>query len=212
MSTFRFEELTCPFCGKTFSAKVVMSYSTNGSFRSLDGDPHVPEIFDMVHLCPHCGYAFSDPKAEIDAYTRMIVRSENYQKIFQAEEVPSTARKLLLSAFMAEQKEERGKAAMQYLHACWYFRDNNLPGKGEALEKTIGALERYLEANVDKNAAMTLVDLLRQKGAFDEAFETVNSLGKFLKGEETLLKVAAFEWRQIIAGDSKPHVLGEVGA
>lgn len=210
MSVFRNEELICPVCGQTFSAKVIMSYSVNGNFRSLDGDPHVPELFDMVCLCPHCGYAFTDPKEEADAYTRTIVHSENYQKVFQAEDVPETARKLLLAGYLAEQKGDAGKASVQYLHAYWFFRNNGLAGIEEARDKAIEGMEKYLESKADKHAAMVLVDLLRQKGAFEAALDAVNSLGKYLKGDENLLKAGALEWKLIMAGDAKEHMFGEV--
>lgn len=210
MSVFRNEEITCPLCGKTFSTTVVMSYSVNGSFRSLDGDPHEPLLFDTVHLCPHCGYAFTDAKEEPDAFTRMLVRGENYRTVFEAENLPDTAKKLLLLGYLAEQKGDAGTASVQYLHAYWYFRDNDLPEKEEAREKAIEGMMRYLETKPDKNAAMVLVDLLRQKGDFKEAFEAVNTLGEHLRDDENLLKTAAFEWRLIMAKDAKEHVFQEV--
>ena len=212
MSVFRHEEMVCPLCGKTFSTAVVMSYSVNGSLRSLDGDPHEPVLFDTVHLCPYCGYAFSDQKEEPDAFTPMLVRGENYRTVFEAEDLPDTAKKLLLRSFLAEQKGDLKEAGNRYLQAYWYFRDNDLPEKEEAREKAIEAMERYLEANADLESAMVLVDLLRQKGAFDEALETVNSLGKYLRGEEVLLKVAAFEWKLIMAENSKNAIFEEIGA
>ena len=212
MSVFRFEETTCPLCGKSFSAAVVMSYSIHGSTRSLDGDPHEPILYDAVHLCPHCGYAFSDPKAEPDAYTRMLVHSENYQTILQSEDLPETAKKLLLCGYLAEQKGDTGKASVQYLHAYWYFRDNDLPETDKARDKAIEAMERYLEGKADLNAALVFVDLLRQKGDFKEALDSLNTLGGFLRRENDLLDVAAFEWKLIMAQDSKNHIQAEVRA
>ena len=210
MSTFRNEELKCPLCGETFSAAVVMSFSIVGESRSLDGDPYEPLLFETVHLCPHCGYVFLDANSEPDANTRRLVRSENYQKILQAEDCDETARKLLLLAYLAEQKGDAATASVQYLHAYWVFRDKDLPGKEEALDKAVEAMEHYLEGHADRNAALVLVDLYRQKGSFEEALETLNSLGKYLRGNDNLLKTAAFEWRLIMAEDSKVHLVGEV--
>ena len=107
-------------------------------------------------------------------------------------------------------EEETAEAAVQYLRAYWCFRNNGLSGLHEARDKAIEAMERYLEDNVDKNAALALIDLLRQKGAFDEALETVNSLGKYLRGEENLLKIAAFEWRLIMEEDQESHLMMEM--
>ena len=212
MSMIHHEEMTCPLCGKAFSATVVMSYSVNGAFRSLDGDPHEPVLYNAVHLCPHCGYVFTDPKKEPDFYTRMLVQGEDYQTVLQAESLPDTARKLLLLGYLSEQKGDAGTASAQYLHAYWYFRDNDLPEKEEARDKAIEGMKKYLETKGDLNAAMVLVDLLRQKGEFEEALDAVNSLGKYAQGDETLLKTAAFEWRLIMAGDSNVHVFHEVEA
>ena len=210
MSLFRNEEITCPLCGKTFSSVVVSSFQVDGSLRGLDGDPHEPLIYDLLHLCPHCGYVFTDQKKEPDPFTKMLAQSENYQVILHAEDCPDPARKSLLKGYLAEQKEETEEAAVQYLRAYWCFRNNGLSGLHEARDKAIEAMERYLEDNVDKNAALALIDLLRQKGAFDEALETVNSLGKYLRGEENLLKIAAFEWRLIMEEDQESHLMMEM--
>ena len=210
MSVIRQEEMTCPLCGKTFSATVVVSYQVNGSQRSLDGDPHEPLLYNMVHFCPHCGYVFTDAAEEPDDRTRELVMGEPYQKALQIENYPEIPRKLLLLGYLSGQKGDVSTASAQYLRAYWYFRDNGHPKTAEALDRAIEGIKRHIEAKADLNAAMVLVDLLRQKGDFDQALEAVNSLGQYLRGNENLLKTAAFEWKLIMAGDPSVHTFGEV--
>lgn len=87
-------------CGETYEANILMGYTSN--CRDMDTNPNCPAVYDLVTVCPECGYATSDPGRPIDDRIRALVASHDYQAIFN-EEYDDIYKKHLLAAFLSEE-------------------------------------------------------------------------------------------------------------
>ena len=219
MATYREQEVRCPICGDALTLRTVSSYTSYGEFRELDGNTHSPEEYETVSLCPHCGYVSSDFSNRLDPRVPGILKSEAYQAAFGNEMVPENARKAYLAGLLEEGKDDPGSAGIWYLRAYWSLRDGETPEenaetvkafKESASDKALEMLVNHIQRDADRNAAMVMVDLLRQRGEFDAAKEAVQALEKHLDKDVNMIRVAAFERGLIAAGDVRPHRLSEV--
>ena len=212
MATYLTKQARCPICGKEFTVQIPGSYTIYGEMRELDGNTHTPEVYEMVSRCPLCGYVCGDFDERLDWRVPETLKSEEYQRILKDENIPENGKKAYLAALLAEKKEDPHTAGIWYLRAYWAVRgaEGQERFSEEARDKAIGMIQESLKKEPDLNAAMVLVDLLRQKGEFGEAREAVVALEKFLGNDLNLVKVAAFERGLIAAGDDRPHLLSEV--
>ena len=122
MSRYAGKKVKCKCCGKQYDARFLQSYYSD-SPMGLDTNPHMPEIYDGVILCPHCGYATDDVMQSVDSEVRNFVESSEYQKIFTDKDFDEILKKLLLSAQTEEMKKDFRKAAYQYLEAFWRAKE-----------------------------------------------------------------------------------------
>lgn len=210
MSRYAGKKVKCKCCGKQYDARFLQSYYSD-SPMGLDTNPHMPEIYDSVILCPHCGYATDDVTQSVDSEVRNFVESSEYQKMFTDKDFDENLKKLLLSAQTEEMKKDFRKAAYQYLEAFWRAKEIDNEQSCKIAGQAVDNFSKYLEETKDLDAAMILVDLLRQTRNFKEAAETAESLAGFIpKDGKFIQSVLAYEEKLIAERDSDAHNVSEV--
>ena len=210
MSSYVNRHLTCMCCGKPFEARLLKGFLSTE--MGLDTCPHEPAAYDKIVMCPHCGYATSEPYTKADPAAAAIIESNVYKAIMENTAYDETVTKLLLAAHIDEKTGKLRKATDDYAYAFWSLREQDAPQTAWAGGKLVTALEKYLNENQDVERAMMLVDIQRQLGRFDDARETLGFLEGFIQDNELLLKVAELERKLIGYGDSTPHMMSEVKA
>ena len=210
MSRYARKKVKCKCCGKQYDARFLQGYYDSRPM-DLDTNPHAPEVYDSTILCPHCGYATDDVMRNVDAEVRHFVESLEYQKTFADKDLDETLKKLLLSAQTEEIKKDFRKVAYQYLEAFWRAKETENEQSCEIAGQAIDNFSKYLEEAKDLDAAMILIDLLRQTQRFEEAAETAGSLAGFIpKEEEFIRRILSYEEKLIADRDSAAHNVSEV--
>lgn len=210
MSRYAGKKVKCKCCGKQYDARFLQSYYSD-SPMGLDTNPHMPEIYDSVILCPHCGYATDDVMQSVDSEVRNFVESSEYQKMFTDKDFDEILKKLLLSAQTEEMKKDFRKAAYQYLEAFWRAKEIENEQSSKIAGQAVDNFSKYLEEAKDLDAAIILVDLLRQMRNFEEAAETAESLAGFIpKDGKFIQSVLSYEEKLIAERDSDAHNVSEV--
>ena len=212
MSRYLKKAITCKCCGNEYQGDVLMGFTTDRNVMDLDTNPHEPAVYDQIIQCPKCGYSALGYSKDVDEKTKELVGSEEYQAILQSNEGDRITPKLTCAALIAEKQKDYRAASYFALLQLWHLKEINADGSKqiEVRGKAIGYFEEYLTYNLDVNAAMIMIDLLRQAKRFDDAMETVCSLESYITKNEPLKKVAAFEKRLIHEEDYSDHKIGEV--
>ena len=198
---------SCKCCGKPFEAKVLLGYY-NDFCADLDTYPHNPAVYDNVVVCPSCGYAAENIKAEPDETAVKTVESGEYQKVFKDASLPETFKKQYLNALIHEACGEFPEAALSYLRAFWAKRENE-DFDGNTLTKVIDLLSDWIEKNANFTAAVILVDCARQNSEFEYAEEVISSVYGYID-DEYIKAVLNFELELIKRRDNSPHSQSEV--
>lgn len=210
MSRYAWKKVKCKCCGKQYDARFLQGYYV-ASPMGLDTNPHAPEIYDSVILCPHCGYATDDVMQDVNSEMRSLVESSEYQKLFTGKDLDETLKKMLLGAQTEETKKNFRKAAYRYLEAFWRAKEIEDEQSSKIAGQAIKNFSIYLRQAKDLEAAMILIDILRQTRRFEEATETAKSLAKFIPKEEKFLySILSYEEKLINAQDSDAHNVNEV--
>ena len=211
MSRYLKETVRCPICGDTLEVNTLLGYTTQGGSRELDGNTGSPEVYDLVQMCPHCGFVTTDFSDRLDYRMPGIIKSPEYREFFEADGLSSDAKKAYLAGLMFEKTDDPGNAGIWYLRAWWALRDGDDPAHSDkAWEKAVETIQQHVAKTADRNASMVLVDLLRQKGEFAVAKDALSVLEDNLGNDITMIRIAAFERGLIAARDTRPHLLSEV--
>lgn len=202
MSSYVTKKITCSCCGKAFDVRLLKGFY-NSFPLDLDTCPHNPAIFDKVVMCPACGYATDQVRADANDAVTNTVASEVYQKMVSDAELPIILKKEFLNAMIKERLGRYREAAFSYLRAYWYQREQDYYDEA-ALDTVIKLLSMYLEENMDIDAAIVLIDCQRQHADFADAKETALSLASYID-RDSYKRIIDFEIQLIVAGDRRPH-------
>lgn len=207
MASYIEKPFQCKCCGKESTAKIVRGCFVNQK-PDLDSYPHHPAIYDRVITCPYCGYAAERINTCVSEKNKVVVCSDEYQSIFTAKDIPYVVKKNRLYAMLCIKNGKYREAAFSYLRAYWYLRDIGAKDL-LLLKESIDAFTLYLSDKRDVNAAIVLIDCMRQMGCQAEALESAESLEHFVT-DEWLLRVIGYEKELIEKGDVEPHSIDEV--
>lgn len=197
------KNVVCPLCGKEFFADLLAGYTQNGP-SDLDGNPHEPAIYDRVVLCPHCGYSTAHIRRPAYPNAEKWVQSANYREMLGSRKYGEEGKKLLLAGFLARKAEDHLESGYCYLSAWWFLSANRSPEADRALKQAIEQYRLYLEKEENHDAALVLIDLMRQAGELEEAMETAESLEAYLTEPEHL-RILRQEKTLICARDTRAH-------
>lgn len=220
MTRMRPTEIQCCVCGETSTQSLLESTSSFGA-PDLDGRPAPLErhtIGMLVQCCPNCGYCarrVDDCGNSTAATLRSFVDDGAYQRQLRDATKPELANQYLCRALLRERANNLAEAADSALHAAWACDDAELPEAAqECRERAIAYFQRAFAAGqiaglMGEFAGVTLVDLLRRTGRFDEA--RIEATTRQLKSKDERVRSAlALEQEYCDRGDAALHRLDEV--
>lgn len=201
-------EHVCPVCGQKFRWR-----HDTGDDMAIDQNPHDHAPFGQMVVCPHCGYVTADIASEVEPKVKRAVYSAEYQKIHDENPADDALYRLVYLADLIANDYIRG---LNYQAASWYLAAHER--KEEAAkyrEKAVESYQKYLADTTPYlyHLALTVADLLRQCGRFDEARQIVSSAlfddvkGFGAKGYKMCM---CYELDRIAARDSAEHLYSEV--
>lgn len=205
--SIRMGRFKCPCCGCGFSAAAATGFYSGGG-RGLDMNPRVPELEDIVLMCPCCGYASADMDEAVTDEVRACVASEGYRSLRSGISENEAVTRAYLAARLLVLRSEPERAAETFLLGHWCAQNSGL----ESDPCLAGAIEQFslcLEGKEDAGAAAVLIDCMRQAGRFAEAAENAEKLLRTAEGER-LAGLLEFELSLIGRRDSGAHGMDEV--
>lgn len=198
--------LRCGCCGASFETDVLAGLY-QGKVMGLDTNPYQSAIYDLFIVCPNCGYAGVNI-TRADQKTIDYIRSDDFKHLTHPLRDDDTEKKIRSAAVIAAYQEDFKAAGYASLVLSWYLRDKALP-PDDALAQCIEYYSRHLSASRDYDAAIILIDCLRQSSRFEEANETAKSLLDYIQNAR-LEAIVKFEQKLISENDASPHLISEV--
>ena len=170
-------------------------------------NPHNPSIFRRVVVCPNCHYATDAVNKFASQEVREVVSSSEYQELYMSAYQHEIMKSLRLAAYISEKVADSKDAARLYLTMHWYIQRQNTFAP-EWLDKAIDNYQHYLSDVPDLDAALVLIDCLRQAGRFEEATESAMSLQTYIANVNQK-KILDLELKLIQQRDSYAHLQSE---
>jgi len=162
-----YRELTCPCCGKKVSIPI------DPASRDFDFNYSIlinsyEEFFDMVDMCPECGYVFLFEKS-VDEDEREYIASDEYKNILNDKDMDEGLKKWVLYAVLSEHVENFTEAGIAYMKAYDYLELKNMDLNKRFIEKSASCFLASAEKKVSFTETILAVDCLRRDGEFEQA-------------------------------------------
>ena len=176
-----YKKITCPCCGKEVEIPLT-EYSTGYDFNYSILINSLEEFFDLVDICPECGYVMlfdNGISDEMKAY----VASEEYKNILNNNELENGLKKWILYAVLCEFDENYTEAGIAYTKAYDYQELKGMEVDKRLIEKAascfLGAVNEY-GSFAD---AFLAVDSLRRDGEMEQAKHFIGTIKETFEGE-----------------------------
>lgn len=198
MTAWLTQTQTCCLCETENECQLVESTDAEGS-PDLDLRPAPPER-DTMHAwfqeCSNCHYVCVDLARESNG-ARSIVDSDRYRTLVADSALSDTARKFALCAVL--NREDREICGTALLRAAWDCDDQQNNDLAKSFRDDAADSWKKLQPFEDNQdhatMAVTLIDVLRRAGRFDEAVKLANQMVKFksVKRSDVMLAVIKFQ-------------------
>jgi hypothetical protein len=182
MTSFATKVQTCCLCGTENECQLVESTEANGS-PDLDLRPGSPERESMhawFQECQKCHYVSVDLARESED-AKSIVDSVEYRSLISNDEIPQIARRFAACAILNPHDREIAGTAL--LRAAWDCDDQEQSELAKSFRSQAADLLKKLQPFEDSEdqatIGVTLIDILRRAGRFEEATKLANQLLKF---------------------------------
>lgn len=162
-----FKHIICPCCGKEVDIPLG-EYSTGFDFNYSILINSINEFFDLVDICPNCGYAMLFGN-NVSNETKLYIQSEEYRNILGNSDIESGLKNWILLAMILEKDENYTEAGIAYCKAYDYLELKSMQLDKRLIEK---AASCYLSAADEYTSfinAILAVDAMRRDGEFERA-------------------------------------------
>lgn len=168
------KKIICPCCGNEVDIPL-HEYSRGYDFNYSILLNSVKEFFNLVDMCPDCGYTMLFDNG-ISNEMREYVKSEEYRNILLNPDIEEGLKKWILISMLSEYDENYTEAGIEYTKAYDYLEIKGMPLDKRLIEKAascfLGAAEEYTSFS----DAFLAVDSMRRDGEIEKAkafFKTV---------------------------------------
>ncbi|MDO4960714.1 MAG: hypothetical protein Q4E57_02490 [Eubacteriales bacterium] len=186
----KFKKIICPCCHKEVDIPLG-KYSTGFDFDYSILLNSTEEFFDLVDICPECGYAMLFDNGAGEEMCEF-VRSEQYRNILHDPDMEDGLKKWILLAMLSELDEKFTEAGIEYTKAYDY-----LVLKGMSLDKNLlkKAAACFLAAveEADNDANDNLTDSVNDDDHADEAAEEYVPFTEAFLAVDCLRRAGDFE-------------------
>ncbi len=173
------KKFICGCCGKESEIPVnneefEVDYTTLINSRS--------EFFDLVDMCPECGYV-SLFDNEISDEMKEFVESEEYREIVSNQDIETGLKKWILLAMLSEVDENYTEAAIEYMKVYDYLELKEMEPDDRFIKKAAECFLMAADENHSFLDAFFAVDCLRRAGEFEKAQSFMQTVKDAFEGE-----------------------------
>ena len=163
----KFKRIVCPCCGK--EADIPLGeYSAGFDFNYSTIINSVKEFFDLVDVCPNCGYAMLFDNS-VSNDTRAYIQSEEYRNIVENNNIERGLKNWILLAMVLEQDDNFTEAGIAYGKAYDYLALKSMPLDKRLIEKSASCHLSAADEYTSFADALLAVDAMRRDGEFEQA-------------------------------------------
>lgn len=171
----------CPCCNQEIEIPL-HEYSTGFNFNYSILINSTKEFFDLVELCPKCGYTMLFDNGISDEMKKYI-ESEEYKGILNNPNIEFGLKKWILIAMLSEFDENYTEAGIEYMKAYDYLELKNMPLDKRLIEKAASCFFSAADENKSFIDAFLAVDAMRRDGNIEKASAFFNTVLETFNGE-----------------------------
>lgn len=183
-------KMICPCCGKEINIPI-RKYSRGFDFNYSILMNSEKEFFDLVDICPECGYTMLFDNGISDEM-REYVRSDAYRAILLNPNIEEGLKKWILIAMLSEADENYTEAGIEYTKAYDYLQLKGMPLDKRLIEKAASCFLSAANKYTSFIDAYLAVDSMRRDGEFESAEDFLHTITQTFQGE----KVDDLTWRE----------------
>ena len=178
-----YREIICACCGKKVGIPIDPK-SRNFDFNYSILINSYDEFFDMVDMCPECGYVFLfDTDGWVDDDMREYISSSEYRDILNNPNLESGLKKWILYAILQEHVDAFTVAGIAYMKAYDYLELKNMELDKRLIEKSASCFLSAEEKKLSFTDGLLAVDALRRDGDFERATHILKHLSGMFEGK-----------------------------
>lgn len=177
-----YNHIVCPCCGKEVDIPL-LQYSTGFDFNYSILINSEVEFFDLVDICPECGYVMLFDNGISDEMKEYI-KSAEYQNILNATGLEDGLRKWLLYAILCEFDRNYTEAGIAYTKAYDYQVLKGFEPDKRLIMKAASNFITSLDEYTSVIDGFLAVDSLRRAGEKDRAAGVIKVLRELFEGED----------------------------
>ena len=172
--------IICPCCKKNINIPI-QEYHTEFDFNYSTLLNSTKEFFDLVEICPECGYTMLFDNGISDKVKNFIA-SDEYRKLWFDQSLENGLKKWIMIAMLSEYDENYTEAGIEYTKAYDYLELKNMPLDKHLIEK---AAVCFLNASDEYGTfldAFLAVDSMRRDGEIDRAKQLLKVILETFEG------------------------------
>ena len=175
------KKIVCPCCGKAVDIPL-HEYSRGFDFNYSILINSEKEFFDLVEMCPECGYAMLF-KTGVSPEMKDLVCSQVYQNVRNNPNIEEGLKKWILVAWLSEVDENYTEAGIEYMKAFDYMELKEMDKDMRLIEKASTCFLNAAEEDTSFIDSFLAIDCIRRDGEFDMANNLLNMIIKTFTGE-----------------------------
>lgn len=161
------KRIICPCCGKEVDIPL-HEYSTGFDFNYSILLNSTREFFNLVDICPKCGYTMLFDNGISDEM-KEYVRSDEYRNILNNPDIEEGLKKWILIAMLSEYDENYTEAGIEYTKAYDYLELKGMPLDKRFIEKAASCFLSAADEYQSFSDAFLAVDAMRRDGEIEKA-------------------------------------------
>ena len=175
------KKIICPCCGKSVNIPL-REYSTGYDFNYSILINSTKEFFDLVDICPECGYTMLFDNGVSDEM-RLYIESDEYKQILANTDIEEGLKKWILIAMLSEFDENYTEAGIEYMKAYDYLEIKSLPLDKRLIEKAASCFLSAADEYTSFIDAFLAVDSMRRDGEFQQARKFLQTTKETFSGD-----------------------------
>lgn len=174
-------KIICPCCEKEVDIPL-HEYSTGFDFDYSILLNSTREFYDLVDLCPACGYTMLFDNGISDEM-KEYVASNTYQNVLKNPDIEEGLKKWILIAMLSEFDENYTEAGIEYTKAYDYLELKGMPLDKRLIEKAASCFLAAADEYQSFQDAFLAVDSMRRDGEMEQAKRFLDITLKTFSGE-----------------------------
>ncbi len=176
-----YKHITCPCCGKEVDIPLD-KYSTGFDFNYSILVNSIEEFFNIVDICPECGYVMLFDNGISDEM-KEYVASDEYRAVLGNASLEEGLKKWILLAMLSEEDENYTEAGIAYMKAFDYMELRGMDADHKLIEKAASCFLSAADEYTSFIDSILAVDCMRRDGEMEAAARFLNTVKETFNGE-----------------------------